>query len=192
MANRTPELRYSPITTKKSRMRTILNESIDIKMAFEMIKLDPTSFTDGALHGSSTWITAIWPDEKKEYNLSHWIKWNYSEEWFDQSSSNIQRILKKDPRILAGNGKNGLRRGFWKYSSESLANPEIDIQKMFEQLRYYVTHINDNPGPSSARELSHLLVELEYLTKDVAKAVKFLENTINETVQKAGENNNGE
>ena len=90
----------------------------------------------------NSWYCAIWPANN---DLKEWIEFNYSKEWFNQSSSNIQRILKESKRIITGTGinGNGIKRGLWVFANEEISDLTLhrehwkfrdQIRANFEQL----------------------------------------------------------
>ena len=134
-ANTDPNLIYDP-NDKFDSSRTEFQQKIISKFNVKIPNKPDYKIS------KNSWYCAIWPANN---DLKEWIEFNYSKEWFNQSSSNIQRILKESKRIITGTGinGNGIKRGLWVFANEEISDLTLQrehwkfqdgIRANFEQL----------------------------------------------------------
>lgn len=130
-------------------------------------------------YGSSKWEYAIWPRNFNESDeeLEKWIGRVYSEDWFINSTSNFQRLLKEDNEVITGNGSNGVKRGLWVHSKHikelsTALNTNFDgVQRLTDDASRLIQSL-DQEDPLGKHRLERLSLELRYLSDEIDRRLK--------------------
>ena len=128
-------------------------------------------------YASSKWNLANWPNYEGEEELEKWIDTVYSENWFTNSTSNIQRLLKISNEVITGNGSNGVKRGLWVHSKHikelgTALNTNFDgVQRLSDDASKLIQSI-DPEDPLGKHRLEQLSLELRYLSDEIDRRLK--------------------
>jgi len=169
IADKHPDMLFTP-NIKTQSLDKILKDGLDMKFKVDVPNLDGGESL--VTIGYSQWGNSVWDRKFRESDeqIDLWIDTNYSEDWFVKSTSNIQRLLKKNSQVIAGTGSNEVKRGFWMHADQVTKlsrKPNRDIVPTIitdhvGNLDEFI-HVADTNDPREKHHLEQLKGDLNFL-----------------------------